>query len=65
MNFQKMTLKRIAYLNIACHYWEMAKSYFGSPYANDYYAKAYDILKKEMGNNNPITLELKRDNLTQ
>lgn len=60
-NFTNMTQETIARLNIACRYWELAKRYFGSPSASGYYTKAYAILRKEMGANNPMTLELQRE----
>lgn len=61
MNYNNMTQETIAHLNIACRYWGMAKRYFGSPSAKSYYAKAYAIFCKEMGADNPITLELRKE----
>ncbi len=53
-----ITQKQIANLTIACRYWELARKYKNSYLANEYYAKAYTIISKEMGPSHSITIEL-------
>ena len=56
-----MTAKRIAQLNVACHYWAMARRQNDSKAAAIYYDKAYTILRQEMGTNEKNTLELRKE----
>lgn len=52
---------KIAQLNVACHYWAMAQGQNDSKAAVICYKKAYAILRMEMGEMNPSTLELRKE----
>lgn len=56
-----MTKTKISNLNLACQLWALAKRQTSSKAAAAYYNKAYTILKQEMGVNNAITCELRKE----
>ena len=56
-----LTPAAIARINQAGQLWEMAKRQTSRKAAGAYYFKAYTILQQELGNNNPITCELRKE----
>lgn len=56
-----LTLAAIARINEAGQLWEMAKRQTSRKAAGAYYFKAFAILQQELGNNNPITCELRKE----
>lgn len=52
---------KIAQLNVACHYWAMARGQNDSKAAVICYKKAYSILRREMGEKDPSTLDLRKE----
>ena len=53
---RSMTTTTISNLQLACHYWELARRLDSRQAAAAYYNKAYTILRKEMGEDNCSTL---------
>lgn len=58
---RSMTTTTISNLQLACHYWELARRLDSRQAAAAYYNKAYTILRKEMGEDNFSTLELRME----
>jgi len=58
---RSMTTTTISNLQLACHYWELARRLDSRQAAAAYYNKAYTILRKEMGEDNISTLELRME----
>lgn len=58
---RSMTTTTISNLQLACHYWELARRLDSRQAAAAYYNKAYTILRKEMGEDNSSTLELRME----
>lgn len=58
---RSMTTTTISNLQLACHYWELARRLDSRQAAAVYYNKAYTILRKEMGEDNSSTLELRKE----
>ena len=58
---RSMTTTTISNLQLACHYWELARRLDSRQAAAAYYNKAYTILRKEMGEDNCSTLELRME----
>lgn len=58
-----LTLNAIARINEAGQLWEMAKRQTSRKVTGAYYFKAYAILQQELGKNNAITCELRKEML--
>lgn len=58
---RSMTTTTISNLQLACRYWELARRLDSRQAAAAYYNKAYTILRKEMGEDNSSTLELRME----
>lgn len=56
-----MTRSSIANLSRAGLYWEMARNQKSSEAAATFYKKAYAILRKEMGEKNSSTIEIRKE----
>lgn len=54
---ENMTREKIAKLQMACHYWSLAKKETNE----SYYQKAYTVFLREMGAEYPLTLELRKE----
>ena len=53
--------KAIASLSLACKYWGLARWQKDRKAAAAYYEKAYSILRREIGEMNPSTLDLRKE----
>jgi hypothetical protein len=60
-NANKMTSSTFSKLQLACRYWGLGQRQTSDQAAKVYYLKAYTIIRHEMGEENPITLELYRE----
>lgn len=56
-----LTPASIGRLSLASHYWAMAMKHTCKESADSYYDKAYAILNQEIGSDNAITCELRKE----
>lgn len=58
---ENLNPQAIASLSLACKFWGLARRQNTRKAAAAYYEKAYTILRREMGEMNPSTLDLQKE----